>query len=101
MMHIYLYNDSMVFEWDENKALRNQKVHGVTFGEAATVFDDPLHLTEADEAHSIDEQRFVTVGMSVYQRLVLVVHTDEEEIIRIISARRATKGEREDYESGF
>jgi uncharacterized DUF497 family protein len=52
----------VIFDWDEHKATRNQRNHGVTFGEAATVFDDPLHLTEADEEHSFDEQRFVTVG---------------------------------------
>lgn len=91
----------MIFQWDENKAVRNQTKHGVTFGEAATVFDDPLHLTEADEIHSVGEQRFVTVGMSIRQRLVFVVHTDTEDVIRIISARLATRGEREDYESGF
>ena len=91
----------MLFEWDENKAIRNERVHGVSFGEAATIFDDPLHLSEADEEHSKYEQRFVTVGLSVRQRLLFVVHTDEEDIIRIISARKATRGEREDYESGI
>lgn len=91
----------MLFDWDENKATRNHRNHGVTFGEAATVFDDPLHLTEVDEEHSLDEQRFVTVGISVKQRLLFVVHTDENVTMRIISARKATKGERDDYESGF
>ncbi len=69
-----------------------------SFEEAATVFGDPLSLSIDDPLHSRDEQRFVTVGESVKGELLVVVHTDREGAIRIISARKATRGERRDYE---
>lgn len=89
---------SLEFEWDEHKAATNHKKHRVTFGEAATVFADPLAAIFDDEAHSAEERREIIVGHSADQRLLLVSFTERAGVIRIISARRATKREREDYE---
>lgn len=88
----------MIFEWDPAKARHNLAKHGVDLSEAATVFGDPLSQTIPDPDHSVEEQRFVTMGMSFRQRLVVVAHTDTEERVRIISARRATRAERSQYE---
>ena len=88
----------MIFEWDPAKARHNLAKHGVDFAEAATVFGDPLSQTIPDPDHSVEEQRFVTMGMSYRQRLVVVAHNDTEERVRIISARRATRAERSQYE---
>lgn len=85
------------FEWDPNKAARNIEKHQVSFDEAATVFDDPMFITFIDEEHSIDEERYITIGLSKYGRLLLVAHTEREERIRIISARKATKKEEQFY----
>lgn len=90
----------MDFEWDRDKAVANELKHGVTFAEAMTVFGDPLSLTGYDPDHSNDENRFITMGMSIDGRLLIVSHTDREERIRIISSRVATKAERKDYEDG-
>jgi uncharacterized DUF497 family protein len=89
---------SLQFEWDEDKAASNQKKHGVTFEEAATVFADPLGAIFDDEAHSEEEQREIIVGHSANNQLLLVSFTERAGGIRIISARRATKRERRDYE---
>lgn len=89
-----------VFEWDPDKAEANLLKHAVSFDEAATVFFDPLSLTIPDPSHSDEEDRFVTTGLSGQQRHLVVVHTDCEEKIRIISAREATASERKKYESG-
>ena len=87
------------FEWDEVKALSNVEKHGVAFEEAVTVFQDPFLITFFDEHHSDYEDRFISIGISERQRLLLVVHADRNNnSIRIISARRATKKERETYE---
>jgi uncharacterized DUF497 family protein len=91
---------SLEFEWDREKARRNVVKHEVSFEEAATVFRDPFSLTIEDPAHSKYEARFVTVGETVEQRTVVVIHTDREKSVRIISARRATRRERRTYESG-
>ena len=91
----------LTFEWDENKAKRNLKKHGVSFEEAATVFGDPLSRTIADPLHSKDEDRFVILGESLGRRLVVAVFTESGENIRIISARRASRRERTDYEEGI
>lgn len=88
------------FEWEETKAEANAVKHGVTFEEAATVFDDPQALTDEDELHSEDEQRYKTVGMSSLWRVLVVIHTDRGDYIRIISARDATSRERRQYEQG-
>ncbi len=85
------------FEWDPNKAARNIEKHQVSFDEAATVFDDPMFITVIDEEHSIDEERYITIGWSKYGRLLLVAHTEREERIRIISARKATRKEEQFY----
>jgi uncharacterized DUF497 family protein len=88
------------FEWDPKKAALNFRTHGVSFEEAASVFGDPLAGTIPDPLHSTDEPRFVTIGMTPSQRLVVVVHTDRDERVRIISARPATRGEKRKHEEG-
>ena len=88
----------MKIEWDPKKARLNLRKHRVSFEEAATALSDPMAATGADPDHSITEERYVTFGVSERGRLLVVAHTDEEEIIRIISARIASKGERELYE---
>jgi uncharacterized protein len=90
----------MKIEWDLGKAKSNLKKHGVSFEEAATALSDPMGATGADPDHSTTEQRYVTFGVSEKGRLVVVSHTEKGEIIRIISARKASKGEREVYEEG-
>jgi hypothetical protein len=89
---------SLVFEWDEKKAEQNIKKHRIAFEDAATVFGDPLSLTIGDPLHSTAERRFVTMGFSLRGRLLVVVHTDRSNRIRIISARKATARERKIYE---
>jgi len=89
---------SFEFEWDPAKAVENVKVHGVAFEEALTVFADPLARILDDPDHSIDEKREIIVGRSGRQRLLLVSFTERTPKVRIISARRATRGERQDYE---
>jgi len=85
-------------EWDPAKARTNLKKHGVSFQEASSVFDDLLFITFLDMEHSLDEERYITLGLSQRNRLLLVAHTDREEAIRIISARKATRNERKFYE---
>jgi len=87
------------FEWDETKAKRNERKHAVSFDEATTVFLDPLSATIPDPLHSgPGEERFVTMGLSARGNLLVVVHLDSDETIRIISARRATRTEHRNYE---
>jgi uncharacterized protein len=88
------------FEWDKRKAQQNLRKHQVDFTEASTVFADTLSITIPDPDHSEDEERWVTIGLSNRQRLLVVVHTEEEETIRIISARTADRLERRKYEEG-
>ncbi|GET37421.1 BrnT family toxin [Microseira wollei] len=88
----------MEFEWDEAKAAANLKKHGVSFEEAKTVFDNPLAVIFDDKAYSVDEQREIIIGHSQQNRLLLVSFTERPNSIRIISARLATRKEREDYE---
>jgi uncharacterized DUF497 family protein len=88
----------MEFEWNPSKATANLKKHGVSFEEAKTVFDNPLAVIFDDEAHSIDEQREIIIGHSRQNRLLLVAFTERLGNVRIISARLATRQEREDYE---
>ncbi|MGQ9555576.1 MAG: BrnT family toxin [Anaerolineae bacterium] len=90
----------MKFEWDPDKTSRNLRKHGVSFGEAATVFRDTLSVTVADPDHSIEEERYITIGLSSRMRLLMVAHTEQGERIRIISARELTRREREQYEKG-
>lgn len=86
------------FEWDRDKSEQNLRNHGLGFFEAQTVFDDPLSRTVADLAHSVDEERYWTIGFSQRGRLLVVAHTDADDVIRIISARLATSHERRQYE---
>jgi uncharacterized DUF497 family protein len=87
-------------EWDARKADANLRKHGVSFEEASSVFHDPLSATGADPDHSIDEKRFVTFGVSSAGRLLVVAHAEQDDAIRIISARQATRAERKLYEEG-
>lgn len=88
----------MQFEWDPQKANRNNKKHGVSFEEAVTVFYDPLSATFDDPDHSLGERRYVTIGRSAGGRLLVVSHTDKGESLRITSARLATRHERKRHE---
>lgn len=90
----------MEFEWDVAKAATNEQRHGVSFDEAATAFGDPLSITIPDPDHSDDEDRFVLLGETYRGRLVVAVHTERSERIRLISARLATRRERRSYEEG-
>lgn len=90
----------MEFEWDPEKEAANFRKHGVSFHEAQSVFGDPFSLTIKDPEHSEGEARFLILGASTKQRLVVACHTDRSGRIRIISAREATRRERTDYESG-
>ena len=88
------------FEWDGRKAVANAKKHGVTFHEAASVFDDKLAVTFSDPDHSADEDRSITFGLSQARRLLVVSHTDRRDRVRVISSRLMTKQERKIYEEG-
>ncbi len=88
----------LLFEWDKNKAKKNIKNHGISFDEASTAFQDTFSLTIFDPLHSEEEDRFILVGDSYKNRLLVVVHTEREDKIRIISARKATKNETRQYE---
>ncbi len=88
----------MIFEWDPEKAEINIRKHGVTFPEASTVFGDPFSLTIHDPDHSENEHRFLILGRSLENRLLVVSFTDREPNTRIISARKATIKERRKYE---
>jgi uncharacterized DUF497 family protein len=90
----------MNIQWDQRKAKSNFKKHGVAFEEAAMALSDPMAASGADPDHSITEERYITFGVSEKGRLLVVSHTEEGETIRIISARTASKGERELYEEG-
>ena len=89
---------NLEFEWHADKAASNEKKHGVTFEEAMTVFADPMAAIFDDEEHSEDEPREIIVGHSAKGRILLVSFTERRDAVRIISARRATKRERKDYE---
>jgi uncharacterized DUF497 family protein len=88
------------FEWDRNKAEENLNKHAVGFSEATTVFADPLEITIPDPDHSEGEERFVSLGMSTANRLLVVAYTERAGRIRIIHARVAAPKERRAYESG-
>jgi len=90
----------MKFDWDPTKAAENLVNHKVSFEEAKSIFGDPLATTIADPDHSIGEERFLTTGLSIQRRLIIVWHTEEEDMIRIIGAREVTPYERKIYESG-
>ena len=88
----------MNFAWDRTKAARNLAKHGVSFDEAATSFDDPLYLDFFDPEHSEEEHRYIRVGCSEQGRILVVSYTEREGVMRLISARPATRKEREAYE---
>ena len=88
----------LLFEWDISKAKTNVVKHDISFEEAATVFGDEQSLTIDDITHSVIEKRKVTMGRSAKNHLLVVVHTERGEHIRIISARKASKKERLQYE---
>ena len=87
------------FEWNRMKAMRNTLVHAVRFPEAATVFWDRDAISQFDEEHSEDEERYTIVGRSIHSHTLFVVHIVKSTRIRIISARQATPKERRDYEA--
>lgn len=91
----------MEFEWDRLKAASNLNKHGVSFEEAQTVFNDPLAAIFDDDANSINELREIIIGHSQQNRLLLIAFTERTNSIRIISARLATRKEREDYEQNY
>ncbi len=91
----------VTYEWDPQKAQSNLQKHGVTFHEAASVFLDPLAITYADPAHSDEEDREITIGVSGKGRAIFVAHCDRAGRLRIISARRATQRERRQYEEAY
>ena len=90
----------MKFEWDESKAQRNLKKHSVSFEEAQTVFDDPFYVDFYDPDHSETEDRFLLVGTSSRNRVLIVSYTERGDTNRIISARETTRQERYLYEEG-
>ena len=87
-----------IFEWDWKKAESNARKHGVTFDEASTVFGDPLGLLMPDPDHSLNEERYLVLGMSNRQRLLVVAFAERPPRTRLISARRATPREWRRYE---
>jgi hypothetical protein len=91
----------LCFEWDNVKARSNLSKHSISFEEASTIFGDLNSLTIADLAHSSSEDRCVILGQSYGGKLIVVVHTERGENIRIISARRANRKERKTYEENF
>jgi uncharacterized protein len=89
---------SLTFEWDLRKARSNLAKQGVAFEQASTIFGDSLSLTIPDPEHSRMERRYATMGRAFNGKLLVVVHTDRDDNIRIISARRASRRERKFYE---
>ena len=87
----------MRFEWNPQKAKSNHQKHGVTFDEAISIFKDPFSITYHDPDHSLDEDRYITVGFSKFGKVLVVSHADRYDAIRIISARPTTKAERLKY----
>ena len=88
----------MTFDWDDEKATRNLAKHRVSFDEAVTAFDDPLYIDFFDPEHSVDEHRYIRVGCSERGRVLVVSYTERGNVTRLISARTATKRERDIYE---
>ena len=85
------------FEWDPNKAAENERKHGVSFEEASTAFEDPRSLTIFDPDHSDTEDRYVLLGMSAQGNLLVVIHTERGDNIRIVSSRSADRRESTQY----
>ena len=96
----------LVFEWNEGKAKSNLRKHKIGFEEAEAIFNDPFVVTFADEFHSLEEERFISIGLSNVNRILMVVHTETSKnadviLVRIISCRKATVLERNIYEEQF
>lgn len=90
----------MEFEWDENKALTNLSKHSVSFDEAKTVFQDPFYTVFDDPDHAFEEDRCIAIGWSAQNRLLFLSYIERGNAIRLISARKTTRSERELYEEG-
>jgi uncharacterized DUF497 family protein len=88
----------MRYQWDNDKATANLRKHGIDFADAVSVFSDDLAITIPDER--FDEERFITMGMDAFGRVLVVVYTWGGSEIRLISARKATRPERKQYEEG-
>ena len=88
----------MVYQWDRKKATANLRKHGIDFADAVSALSDDLAITIPDER--FDEERFITVGMDTFNRLLVLVYTRRGNEIRLISARKATRSERKQYEEG-
>ena len=88
---------NLLFEWDEDKAKRNVAKHGIAFEEGKTVFNDPFAVTILDPEHSLHEDRWLDIGLSIMGRLLVVCYTERDERIRIIGCRKATLSERRVY----
>jgi uncharacterized DUF497 family protein len=86
------------FEWDDDKAASNLRKHAISFDEAQTVFTDDFSLTLTDQEHSLAEERPIIIGISKRNRLLVVSYTERGKLIRLISARKATRMERKKYE---
>jgi uncharacterized DUF497 family protein len=97
--HYNIIMSTLRFDWDENKAQSNLAKHKVSFEEAQSVFDDDFARLIPDPDHSEDEERFILLGLSCTLNVLVVVHCyrDEENTIRLISARKATKSEAKTY----
>lgn len=95
---VELLDMTIRFEWNPQKAKRNARKHGINFPEAATVFQDPLARILEDQDHSEDEYREIMIGHSNRGSLLVVSFTERNDVIRIISARKADRGEHENYE---
>jgi len=87
-------------EWEEAKAAANRQKHGISFEEAATIFDDPLYVDFYDPDHSVDEHRYLIIGTSSAGQLLIVSYTERDDAVRLISARKVTLSERKAYEEG-
>ncbi|QTA92316.1 BrnT family toxin [Desulfonema magnum] len=91
---------NLTFEWDEEKADKNLRKHGVSFEEAKTVFNDSFLMTYPDLEHFYNEKRHISIGCSANARILVLIHTERNENIRIISCSKATPKERRIYEQG-
>ena len=91
----------IVFEWDENKAEINKQKHGISFDEAQTVFTDDLLVMKLDINHSNTEERLLLIGTSINNQVIVISYTERGDRIRLISARKATRNERKQYEEGY
>ncbi|MBG1243645.1 BrnT family toxin [Nostoc sp. NZL] len=88
----------MAYQWDRDKAVANLRKHGVDFADAVTVFSEDLAITITDEC--FDEERFITIGIDAFSRVLVIVYTWRNDEIRLISARKATRYEQKQYEDG-